>query len=418
VSGEEQESGGIPADDQQAVAARERLIAAMHEHQEGRVVEAESAYRALLAEDPDDANATHYLGMLRFEAGALEEGLALVRRSVEADPANAHAWNNLGNMYVQTQSDAEAERAYLRATSLDPRLPAAWYNLARIYARLDKFEPALLCLRNVTRLVTGFVDALQTLAHVYYRLGRPDDARAVYQEWAEELPDDPTPRHMLAANSGGDVPERADDRYIVKTFDGFADCFDEQLAGLGYSAPQLVAASLIVHPLYLTGRAAVLDAGCGTGWCGPLLRATAGHLVGVDLSPRMLELARQRGVYDELHEAELTAFLGERPAAFDIIVLADVLCYFGRLEPAIRAAHDALLSGGLLCFSVEALAEAAQGESFQLGQHGRYSHTRPYLERVMSDAGFGPPGIDAVVLRQELGRPVSGYLVSSRCAAR
>ncbi len=43
----------------------ERLGAAMHEHQEGRVVEAERAYRALLEEHPDDANATHYLGMLR-----------------------------------------------------------------------------------------------------------------------------------------------------------------------------------------------------------------------------------------------------------------------------------------------------------------------------------------------------------------
>jgi predicted TPR repeat methyltransferase len=409
----------MAADEPEIVAsAGDRLGAAMSEHQAGRVVEAERAYRALLAEDPDDANVAHYLGMLRFQAGALEEGLALVRRSVDADPANAHAWNNLGNMYVQMQRDQQAEEAYLRATSLNDRLAAAWYNLARIYSRDDKFEPALICLRNVTRIVSGFGDALQTLAHVYYRLGRPDEARAVYQQWAEELPDDPTPRHMLAAVSGQGVPERADDRYIVKTFDNFADSFDEQLAVLGYNAPQLVAASLIVHPLYLTGRAAVLDAGCGTGWCGPLLRATAGRLVGVDLSTRMLALARQRSVYDELHEAELTAFMISRPAAFDIIVSADVLCYFGTLESAIRAAHDALLSGGLLCFSVEVLAETAPGEFFQLGRHGRYTHTRRYLEQVMSGAGFEPPVIDTVVLRQELGQPVNGYLVSGRRGAR
>jgi predicted TPR repeat methyltransferase len=415
VSAGEQESGDR-ANEPQVAAAPERLGAAIREHQAGRVVEAERAYRALLAEDPDDANAAHFLGMLRFQTGEIEEGLALLHRSVEADPANAHAWNNLGNMYVQIQRDEQAEQAYLRATSLDPRLSPAWYNLARIYSRDDKFERALVCLRNVTRIVCGFVDALQTLAHVYYRLGRPDEARAVYQQWAEEVPDDPTPRHMLAATSGQGVPERADDRYIVKTFDGFADSFDEQLAGLGYSAPQLVAASLIVHPLYLTGRAAVLDAGCGTGWCGPLLRSTAGHLVGVDLSTRMLALAHQRSVYDELHDAEITTFMVSRPATYDIIVLADVLCYFGRLEEAIHAAHDALLSGGLLCFSVETLAEAAAGECFQLGRHGRYSHTRPYLELVMRDAGFGPPGIDAVVLRQELGQPVKGYLVTGRCA--
>ncbi|MHB8477404.1 MAG: tetratricopeptide repeat protein [Casimicrobiaceae bacterium] len=393
------------------------LAAAIREHRAGRVVEAERAYRALLAERPDDADAAHFLGMLRFQAGEIEEGLALMLRSVEADSANAHAWNNLGNMYVQMQRDEQAEQAYLRATSLDPRQPAAWYNLARIFARSNQLERSLACLRNVTRIVSGFVDALQTLAHVYYRLGRPDEARAVYQQWAEEVPDDPTPRHMLAAATGQGVPERADDRYIVQTFDGFADSFDEQLAGLGYSAPQLVAASLIAHPLYLTGRAAVLDAGCGTGWCGPLLRSTAGHLVGVDLSPGMLALARQRGLYDELHEAELTAFILARPAAFDIIVLADVLCYFGRLEPAMRAAHDALLPGGLLCFSVEALAQDPGEEGFVLGAHGRYSHARPYLEHVMSGAGFVLSGIEAVVLRQELGEPVQGHLVTGRRTA-
>ncbi|HEY4970392.1 MAG TPA: tetratricopeptide repeat protein [Steroidobacteraceae bacterium] len=393
------------------------LGAAIREHRAGRIVEAERAYRALLAERPDDADAAHFLGMLRFQVGEIEEGLALMLRSVEADSANAHAWNNLGNMYVQMKRDEQAEQAYLRATSLDPRLSAAWYNLARIFARGNQLERALACLRNVTRIVSGFVDALQTLAHVYYKLGRRDEARAVYQQWAEEVPDDPTPRHMLAAATGQGVPERADDRYIVQTFDGFADSFDEQLAGLGYSAPQLVAASLIAHPLYLTGRAAVLDAGCGTGWCGPLLRSTAGHLVGVDLSTGMLALARQRGVYDELHEAELTAFILTRPATFDIIVLADVLCYFGRLEPAIRAAHDALLPGGLLCFSVEALAQAPAEEGFQLGAHGRYSHTQSYLEHVMSGPGFVLSGIEAVVLRQELGEPVTGYLVTGRRAA-
>jgi len=33
------------------------------------------------------------------------------------------------------------------------------------------------------------------------------------------------------------------------------------------------------------------------------------------------------------------------------------------------------------------------------------------------DAGFGPAGIDAAVLRQELGKPVQGYIVAGRRAA-
>ena len=381
------------------------------------MLEAERAYRALLAARPDDANAAHLLGMLRYQTGEHEEGIALVRRSLEADPANAHAWNNLGNMHVQLQNDEAAEQAYQRAVALDPKSVAAWYNLGRIYTRIRKFEQAVDAIRHVTRLRSGISDALQMLASLYYRLGRLDEARGVYQQWIDEAPDDPTPRHMLAATSGRDIPDRADDRYIVKTFDEFADTFDTQLAGLGYCAPQLVAASLLEHPLYQTGRAVVLDAGCGTGWCGPLLRSTAERLIGVDLSSGMLAQARTRKVYDELHEAELTAFLWARPAAFDIIVSADVLCYFGRVEPAIGAARGALRTGGQLCFTVEKLADAEPGECFRLGGHGRYAHERAYLERAMSGAGFRPPHIDVVVLRQELGAPVYGYLVVGRRAA-
>jgi predicted TPR repeat methyltransferase len=90
------------------------------------------------------------------------------------------------------------------------------------------------------------------------------------------------------------VPDRASDDYVRRTFDHFADAFDENLRDLGYRAPQLVAEALERH----RGAAGdvvkldVLDAGAGTGLCGPLLRDRAGTLVGVDLSSGMLEKAR------------------------------------------------------------------------------------------------------------------------------
>jgi predicted TPR repeat methyltransferase len=410
VAASEHESVGAV----EAALAGERMAAAIAQHQAGELTAAEGGYRALLAERPDDADAAHYLGVLRFQQGEVEEGLALLGRSVETHPDNPHAWNNLGNMYVQLRRDAEAEQAYLRATSLNPDLAAATYNLARIYIRSRRFEPAIEGLRKILPVFSGSTNALQTLASLYYRLGRPAEACWVYERWAEQLPDDPTPRHMLAAISGQGVPDRADDRYIVRTFDSFADSFDAQLTQLGYSAPQLVASRLIEHPLYLSGRATLLDAGCGTGWCGPLLRATAARLVGVDLSSGMLAQARQRNVYDELHMAELTAFMTAHPATFDFVVSADVLCYFGRLDAALNAAHDALLADGLLCFSVEALVDAAAGESFRLGGHGRYAHAKAYLEQVMTEAGFAAPIIEGAVLRQELGKPVEGYIVAGR----
>jgi predicted TPR repeat methyltransferase len=380
-------------------------------HQGGRLAEAELAYRQLLAEFPGDANATHFLGLLRFQRGEAEAGLALVEQSLESDPANPHAWNNLGNMYSHLSRRDDARKAYLRATGTGVAAPAAWYNLALMHLRDRKMEDALSALREATRSSTGFVDALQTLALVYYGLDRPKDAYDVYKQWAAEVPDDPRPRHGMAAASGHDVPLRADDRYIVETFDRFASSFDEKLQRLEYRAPHLVAASLIHHSLYQTGRAAVLDAGCGTGLCGPLIKSSAGRLVGVDLSPKMLELAAGRGVYDELHVAELTGYLGSHAGEFDIVVSADVLCYFGDLAAPFQAARGALRPGGLLTFSVEALTDGSPAEDYRIRLHGRYSHARGYVERVLESAGFAPAVIDPAVLRLEFGQPVDGYIV-------
>jgi predicted TPR repeat methyltransferase len=223
---------------------------------------------------------------------------------------------------------------------------------------------------------------------------------------------------MLAACSGAGVPARASDAYIEQTFDGFAASFDAKLAFLSYRAPELIAAAV--------GRAvgapakdhAIIDAGCGTGLCGPLLAPYASRLVGVDLSPRMLDAARLRGIYDELVKDELTSFISSRPDSADLVTSADTLCYFGVLDEACAAAAAALRAGGFLIFSVEAAtAEDAPG-GYRINPHGRYSHARGYLEEVLERAGLAVVGIESDVLRSESHRPVSGFVVTARKAGR
>ena len=128
---------------------------------------------------------------------------------------------------------------------------------------------------------------------------------------------------MVAAASGRDVPARASDAYVQRTFDQFADSFDQVLQRLEYRAPQLLV-DLVARVLGPgQGKLDVLDAGCGTGLCGALLKAWAHRLVGVDLSSKMVEKARLREVYDHLVVGELTAYLSTHAAAYDLVVSAD-----------------------------------------------------------------------------------------------
>jgi predicted TPR repeat methyltransferase len=246
----------------------------------------------------------------------------------------------------------------------------------------------------------------------------------LYADWVKYNPDNPTARHMYAAAAGEAVPDRASDEYVRATFDSFADDFDENLLDLGYRAPQLLADALERHlgPVTDSGRLDVLDAGAGTGLCGPLLRGRARTLVGVDLSSGMLDKARGRRIYDELTVMELTAFMLSRPTSFDVVVSADTLCYFGALDEALAAAATCLRPDGLLAFTVERWEGADASARFHMGLHGRYMHTQSYVESALLHAGFASGEILPAVLRVELGTDVNGMVVVARrkssCAAR
>jgi predicted TPR repeat methyltransferase len=130
----------------------------------------------------------------------------------------------------------------------------------------------------------------------------------------------------------------------------------------------------------------------------------------------MLKKASERGVYNDLFKGELTRFMQSRRAAYDLIVSADTLVYFGVLTDAIDAASGALRRGGLLVFTVEEVDEAEAPEGHRIRPHGRYTHTRSYVERTLESAGFTGIEMGDAVLRNEGGEQVHGLVVTARKA--
>jgi predicted TPR repeat methyltransferase len=134
----------------------------------------------------------------------------------------------------------------------------------------------------------------------------------------------------------------------------------------------------------------------------------------VDLSPAMLEKARERGDYDALHHGELTAFMNQVAAQFDVIVSADTFCYFGELESVIKAAANALRQSSHLIFTGEESAAKDAMLDFRLTPSGRYSHTEEYIEHVLQKNGLTVCSISRVTLRTEYQKPVAGLLAVAR----
>lgn len=391
------------------------LMRAIEAHKGGRFDEADAGYRRVLRQRPNDADALNFLGMMRVQTGELGPGLELLRRSVKSQPGNSHAWTNLGNALSASGALEEAHKAFSTATDLAPTMAEAWFNRGVCARRLKRAEEALDCFRKAVEHGPGYAAAYEALARLLYRAGRLSEAAEAYRKWLACDPDNPIPKHMLAASTGENVPSRADDAYLTEMFDGFADSFDENLHDLGYRAPELLAAAVATK---LGARLEsnqdgldFIDAGCGTGLCGPLLEPMARTLVGVDISPGMLEKARARGIYDELVVEELSTFMRQRPESVDVIVSADTLVYFGALEEPLAAAYACLRNGGLAAFTLERLEPAADTPAYRIEPHGRYSHQESYVRAVLADAGFTAVSIADDTLRREGSRQVAGHVV-------
>jgi predicted TPR repeat methyltransferase len=258
----------------------------------------------------------------------------------------------------------------------------------------------------------GDRDALERLAAIEKRLGRHDEEVALHRRLAEltvaragvtDAEREVVIQFELAAIGAEDAPRAAPGAYVAARFDAMAGHFDERLrASLRYLGPEQIVARLTRRHGEGAGDLDVCDVGCGTGLLGPLLRPYARSLVGVDLSPRMLEKAADRRVYDALVAEDLVAHLEARPATYDAITAADVLVYVGDVAPFFAAARGALRQGGLLLFTVERV----EGDGYALTLAGRYAHAEGYLRRAAAAADLAVVSVEEEEIRAEQGRPV------------
>lgn len=351
------------------------------------------------------------------EAAKRFEGAeTLCRRALRAKPTYTKALALLARLHIVRGDAPEGVRLLEQATSIDRSNPKLRYDLAVAQHKNGQIDAAIACLQDLIREMPHVSPARAKLAYFLYENGRNEEAAGVYDDWLAFEPDNPEVAHMLQAAAGRDLSRCSTD-FIVTHFDRLAPQFDKRLVSdLKYCGHEIASKALLAHsPVGMRGR--TLDAGCGTGLCGPLLRPHASELVGVDLSTEMVKLAEAREVYDHLVVSEICDYLSRSAGAFDFIVSSDTLIYFGDLQPVVSAARSALGSHGIFVATFERIgASAGRDLTYRLGPHGRYGHSPQYLEAAFSREGFDVLSLDSEAIRVELGKPVEGLIIVARCA--
>lgn len=334
-------------------------------------------------------------------------------------------------------------RARAAARSDDPR---PQINLGRLLYGLDRFDEAGEVLAAALPRDPLNLRAVMTLTAILLKQNNPDAAVALWQPIFAANPTDgklPLDLARILAYGGHLVQARAaldraeplcrDNRHefefvadairgtkaatsqaamTVELFDRFARTYDKNLAALGNRGPQMVGLVLDQLALPKARKLAILDAGCGTGLCAPLLRQYAKTLHGVDLSPNMLAESRKKKVYNHLTRSDLASIGTLPPGPFDLIVSSDVLVYFGDLGPLLTNFAAICEPGGWLILTLE-LTEHPRG--WTPDPSGRHKHDPAYLKSALQRAGFSAPKtrIDAD-LRHEFASPVRGFAIAAQ----
>ena len=148
------------------------------------------------------------------------------------------------------------------------------------------------------------------------------------------------------------------------------------LRSLSYRAPALVAAMLEDSGLAPSKSLDVLDAGCGTGLCGPLLAPYARRLTGVDLSAGMLARAKEKNVYDALVQGELTEYLRDSSGSVRPDRLGRHAGLFRRAGGCGRGRRGSPAARRRVDLYARGCGRRRATLGYRLELHGRYSHSR------------------------------------------
>jgi predicted TPR repeat methyltransferase len=365
---------------------------------------------------PVDPAAKAMLGDLLFDLGRIDDAIACMHEALCAAPRDVICRERLSQALVAAGDMPGATRVLLDGVVLLPGSSAMRNAAALLSIRRRDFSGAA-TLTEQARL-DGVADATTfgLSGHALSSLGRHDEATLAYQEARKLAPDDSNLRHLaatagIASGAAGDP-----DDYLKILFDGYADRFESHLIELGYRIPGLLrrhvmefAASKSIGP--------ALDLGCGTGMVALALSDLAvGPFTGIDISPRMLDMARDKGLYASLFEARLPDALHNDESRWRLILAADLMCYFGALEDMFDAVRARLTPGGRFIFSVEELLPDHDGAIPGNGEWaplrlGRYAHAASYVARTADAAGFNCVGLSREVLRHEAGGPVAGLIM-------
>jgi tetratricopeptide (TPR) repeat protein len=166
----------------------ELIEAGLRQHQAGRLEDAQRLYESALAQEPQQPDALHLLGVVALQRGDATRALALIGQAIEAQPGNAHFHANRAQACLALERIEEARVSFERACALEPREPGFALGAAACLARQGRLPQAEAALRRIVEQHARFARAWYNLANAVREQERPQEALELFRRAIELEP--------------------------------------------------------------------------------------------------------------------------------------------------------------------------------------------------------------------------------------
>ncbi len=374
-------------------------------HMEGRLKEAKQLYHELLSFI--DAPLLHYnLGLVYYDSEEYLTALEHFENAVKGDPNDMDSLFNLALCNKKCSRINVAIELFKILLTRDTDNIDAIYNLAGCYREIRHDSEAIEAYLKVLKLSPDHSSATSNLAYMYHLTRQTDLAIQYFEKLLILEPNHEAAKHMLASLQG-DTPEAPPESYVKEVFDNYSERYEKSLLEeLNYSVPNELRKCLdsTIHKdnTFTSG----LDLGCGTGLSGEAFTDIIASFEGIDLSEKMIEVAREKNIYSALYSGNIVDYLKSTNQKYDFFIAADVFIYLGDLKDVFSSAKNIAAENAVFCFSTESTEES----SFQLQLSGRFAHSPQYITEIVKETGWNVILKQQANLRKEKGQWITGVL--------
>jgi predicted TPR repeat methyltransferase len=371
---------------------------------------AKESFEEAIFHHPTESQFLNNLGNVLAELQDFESAQSACQKAITINPTHESAHLNLANLLMQLERRAEAKELFLAVLKLNAQSFTALIQLSVICFYQKDHEQALLYVDRALALQPNHITALLDKSSFHTSAGETEAAIETLERVLSIDPSNATAQFHLAKFGKGPTPHIAPQSYVTDLFDEYAHNFEHQLmTQLKYQTPQHIAQIVTtLEPTPLHPLCRVLDLGCGTGLVAEHLNRSNLDVTGIDLSPKMLDVARRKHCYTNLIQSDVAHYLSTCTQRFQLVVSADVFVYIGRLDDIFHNVHRVLEVGGWFIFSVEYTADSL----FTLRGSARYAHSEAYVHELARNNGFLIQAIHKEVIRFDGTTPVAGLLVT------